>query len=192
MASSPTGERRALTEEQVEEVREAFNLFDTDGSGEISVDELKAAMKALNVTVSRDELKRMVAEADADGSGEIDFEEFLQMMAGKMGELVDLKGGEMFFMNKLKKMTDRYEASQALVERQKEELIERSHNTQHFKALNSSTEKKLAKADAQRAATAKELKHEAEAAAAARKEAAKLKAALAAEKLEKEEWTPLP
>lgn len=65
MASSPTGERRALTEEQVEEVREAFNLFDTDGSGEISVDELKAAMKALNVTVSRDELRCRTAAEEA-------------------------------------------------------------------------------------------------------------------------------
>ncbi len=37
-------ERPGLTEDEVEEIREAFNLFDTDGSGTIDPRELKAAM----------------------------------------------------------------------------------------------------------------------------------------------------
>ena len=40
-------ERPGLSEEEVEEIREAFNLFDTDGSGEIDPKELKAAMQSL-------------------------------------------------------------------------------------------------------------------------------------------------
>ena len=37
-------ERPGLTEDEIEEIREAFNLFDTDGSGTIDPRELKAAM----------------------------------------------------------------------------------------------------------------------------------------------------
>lgn len=40
-------ERPGLTEDEIEEIREAFNLFDTDGSGTIDPKELKAAMESL-------------------------------------------------------------------------------------------------------------------------------------------------
>ena len=40
-------ERPGLSEEEIEEIREAFNLFDTDGSGTIDPKELKAAMQSL-------------------------------------------------------------------------------------------------------------------------------------------------
>jgi hypothetical protein len=42
-----TYERPGLSEEEIEEIREAFNLFDTDGSGTIDPKELKAAMQSL-------------------------------------------------------------------------------------------------------------------------------------------------
>jgi Ca2+-binding EF-hand superfamily protein len=32
-SGKPAHERPGLTEEEIEEIREAFNLFDTDGSG---------------------------------------------------------------------------------------------------------------------------------------------------------------
>merc|ERR1711974_127431 len=55
------GKKKAgqLSEEQLDEIREAFSLFDSDASGAIDVRELKAA---------------------------IEFVEFLGMMTGKMGE----------------------------------------------------------------------------------------------------------
>ena len=37
-------ERPGLTEDEIEEIREAFALFDTDNSGRIDPKELKAAM----------------------------------------------------------------------------------------------------------------------------------------------------
>merc|ERR1711967_34461 len=72
-----------LTEEQMEEIREAFGLFDADASGMIDVRELKAAMRALGF-----EVKNMVSDVDNDGNGTIEFGEFLEMMTGKMGEKV--------------------------------------------------------------------------------------------------------
>merc|ERR1712216_881842 len=75
-----------LTEEQIEEIREAFNLFDADNSGAIDVRELKAAMRALGFEVKKEELKKMISDIDNDGNGSIEFQEFLEMMTGKMGE----------------------------------------------------------------------------------------------------------
>merc|ERR1712025_1313478 len=75
-----------LSEEQLDEIREAFNLFDGDQSGAIDVRELKAAMRALGFEVKNEELKKMVSDIDNDGNGTIEFGEFLQMMTGKMGE----------------------------------------------------------------------------------------------------------
>ena len=40
-------ERPGLTDDEVEEIREAFNLFDTEGTGMIDPRELKAAMQSL-------------------------------------------------------------------------------------------------------------------------------------------------
>lgn len=74
-----------LAPEQVEEIKEAFNLFDADGSGSIDYRELKAAMKALGLHVGKDELRKMITDVDTDGSGSVEFPEFLAMMSAKMG-----------------------------------------------------------------------------------------------------------
>merc|ERR1712028_103273 len=81
-----SGGQTGLTEEQKQEIREAFDLFDTDGSGTIDAKELKVAMRALGFEPKKEEIKKMIADIDKDGSGTIDFEEFLQMMTAKMGE----------------------------------------------------------------------------------------------------------
>merc|ERR1712216_597040 len=75
-----------LSEEQIDEMGEAFSLFDSDASGMIDVRELKAAMRALGFEVKNEELKKMVSDVDNDGNGTIEFGEFLEMMTGKMGE----------------------------------------------------------------------------------------------------------
>merc|ERR1711939_1002618 len=75
-----------LTEEQVEEIREAFSLFDSDASGMIDIRELKAATRALGFEIKNEELKKTVSDIDNDGNGTIEFAEFLGMMTGKMGE----------------------------------------------------------------------------------------------------------
>eukprot|EP00656_Telonema_subtile_P050655 TRINITY_DN661_c0_g1_i3.p1 TRINITY_DN661_c0_g1~~TRINITY_DN661_c0_g1_i3.p1 ORF type:complete len:260 (+),score=58.61 TRINITY_DN661_c0_g1_i3:406-1185(+) len=59
-------------------------MFDMDRSGSIDVRELKAAIKALGMDVTAEELKRMVGEVDKDGNGTIEFAEFLGMMTAKM------------------------------------------------------------------------------------------------------------
>jgi len=71
-------------EEQKQEIKEAFDLFDTDGSGEIDSKELKVAMRALGFEPKKEEIQKMISDVDDDGSGTIGYEEFLKMMTHKI------------------------------------------------------------------------------------------------------------
>merc|ERR1712224_914810 len=88
MGRKSAKKKGGLTEEQMDEIREAFNLFDGDQSGAIDVRELKAAMRALGFEVKNEELKKMVSDVDNDGNGTIEFAEFLEMMTGKMARRI--------------------------------------------------------------------------------------------------------
>jgi len=63
-----------------DEHRQAFEMFDKDGNGQISVAELKAAFKMLGQKLDDDQFEAMLKEADLDGDEHINYEEFLQMM----------------------------------------------------------------------------------------------------------------
>ena len=75
-----------LTRAQVQEFKEAFDIFDVDGGGTITAEELGEVMKSLGQKPTRAQLESMVREIDADGDGAIDFPEFLTMMLRKMNE----------------------------------------------------------------------------------------------------------
>ncbi|KAE8698277.1 Calmodulin-like protein 11 [Hibiscus syriacus] len=75
-----------LTEEQVTELKEAFDFFDKDGDGCITVEELATVIRSLDQNPSDQELQDTINEADADGNGTIEFSEFLNLMAKKMQE----------------------------------------------------------------------------------------------------------
>jgi len=78
--------QKALPEWQMQELCEAFDLFDTDGSGMIETKELQVALRALGFDSKKDKVRKMIADIDLDGSGTIDFNEFVEMMTGKMGD----------------------------------------------------------------------------------------------------------
>jgi Ca2+-binding EF-hand superfamily protein len=79
-------EKNGLTEDEVMEIKEAFDLFDTDKSGQIDTEELKQALKNLGIDAKNQTLNNMMADLDADNSGEIDFDEFINMMTAKMSD----------------------------------------------------------------------------------------------------------
>lgn len=66
-----------------EETMAAFKVFDKDGSGTISAEELKAVMKSLGENLTDEEIDDMIREADKDRDGTIDYEEFCQLMSPK-------------------------------------------------------------------------------------------------------------
>ncbi len=76
--------RRLGTENnQNEELRQAFQVFDKDGDGHITGVELKLVMKQLGEDLSDEQLADMMREADSNGDGHIDFAEFCKMMGAK-------------------------------------------------------------------------------------------------------------
>ncbi|XP_077983614.1 uncharacterized protein LOC144438459 [Glandiceps talaboti] len=81
-----TGPKPELTEEQKQEIREAFDLFDAEGAGTIDVKELKVAMRALGFEPKKEEIKHMIQNIDKEGSGTIDFNDFVTLMTAKMSE----------------------------------------------------------------------------------------------------------
>ncbi|XP_057978867.1 probable calcium-binding protein CML20 isoform X1 [Malania oleifera] len=78
-----------LTTQKKQEIKEAFELFDTDGSGIEIIAKLKLKLfhdRALGFEMTEEQINQMIADVDKDGSGAIDFDEFVQMMTAKMGE----------------------------------------------------------------------------------------------------------
>ena len=57
----------------IEEFREAFQLFDKDGDGTISTEELGTVMRSLGQNPTEQELVDMINEVDADGETHIFF-----------------------------------------------------------------------------------------------------------------------
>ena len=80
--------RPELTEEQKTEIREAFDLFDADGSGNIDVKELKVnqtlfdfiqttnafiqvAMRALGFEPKKEEIKKMITDIQKENASKL-------------------------------------------------------------------------------------------------------------------------
>ena len=79
-------EKNGLTEDEVLEIKEAFDLFDTDKSGEIDVNELKQALMNLGIDTKNQTLQNMLSDIDKNGNANIDFDEFIEMMTAKMSD----------------------------------------------------------------------------------------------------------
>lgn len=75
-----------INNNHISDFQAAFNIFDSDGGGEISTRELLKVFKMLGFTPTKDELDEIVEVVDQDGSGEIDFDEFLIMMVMQIKE----------------------------------------------------------------------------------------------------------
>lgn len=68
--------RKLLTNEKLEV---AFNLFDRDGGGSISANEVKEVL-GLNKNIDEKVWNEIISEVDGNGDGEISFLEFKTMM----------------------------------------------------------------------------------------------------------------
>jgi centrin-1 len=75
-----------LTDAQRDELREAFDLFDSEGTGRIQATEVKVALRALGFEVKKDELKQLLADVGTNMSSTMDFNEFLRVILHKVGE----------------------------------------------------------------------------------------------------------
>jgi len=67
-------------EQKRDEIKEAFKIFDKDGNGFISAQELRTIMTSFGEHLSSEEADEMIECADINGDGKIDYEEFARMM----------------------------------------------------------------------------------------------------------------
>ncbi|GLU05881.1 hypothetical protein SLE2022_229560 [Rubroshorea leprosula] len=66
-----------LSEEEIMGLKEMFKSMDTDGSGTITYEELKAGLPKLGTKLSESEVRQLMEAADVDGNGTIDYIEFI-------------------------------------------------------------------------------------------------------------------
>uniref|UniRef100_M4D548 non-specific serine/threonine protein kinase n=1 Tax=Brassica campestris TaxID=3711 RepID=M4D548_BRACM len=67
----------SLSEEEIAGLREMFQAMDTDNSGAITFDELKAGLRKYGSTLKDTEIHDLMEAADVDNSGTIDYSEFI-------------------------------------------------------------------------------------------------------------------
>ena len=76
----------ALTSQ--EKLHAAFRMFDKDGSGIISADEIREVLCFGGANaLSAEAVDAIIKQVDENGDGEIQFEEFVQMMTGLDAEV---------------------------------------------------------------------------------------------------------
>ena len=77
-----------LNQEQLDEIREIFNLYDRDRSGTLTVDELSKALSSCGM--EPEEIEELFGQSDENADGVVSFDEFAKLM-GSIG-LFDLTG----------------------------------------------------------------------------------------------------
>ncbi|KAJ9693889.1 hypothetical protein PVL29_009718 [Vitis rotundifolia] len=66
-----------LSEEEIAGLKEMFKIIDTDNSGQITFEELKAGLKRFGANLNEAEIYDLMQAADVDNSGTIDYGEFI-------------------------------------------------------------------------------------------------------------------
>jgi len=73
-----------LTKDQEIEIKEAFDIFDTNKSGTMDNEELRDAMRALGFDVTKEETMRLIQKTDMHNEGEISFDVFRAILTPYM------------------------------------------------------------------------------------------------------------
>ncbi len=69
-------QRPELSEDQKQEIREAFDAFDTDKDNALDFHELKFAMRALGFDAKKPEVLKILRDYEKNGQGLIEFDDF--------------------------------------------------------------------------------------------------------------------
>lgn len=72
--------KRNISKSKLREYRDAFSLFDKDGNGYLTKEELGHVMHQLGQWARMEELQEMLSEIDTDGDGNVSFEEFVEIL----------------------------------------------------------------------------------------------------------------
>lgn len=89
-----THSRPELTDEQKQEIKEAFELFDTDKDGCVDYHELKVAMRALGFDLKKAEVLKILRDHDKTNHGLMDFEDFAKISTPPLSLTVSVTDSE--------------------------------------------------------------------------------------------------
>jgi Ca2+-binding EF-hand superfamily protein len=134
---------RQFTPRELKELKEAFDLADTDGGGSIDENELAVLVIQLGGKLSHDDILNILKEMDTDGDGKVDFFEYLSFMI-KMK--TDVNGGRSktfmnFLENKIQKAEERRE-QQILEKRLKKQKMMEEADKVRKERMKKAEEKK--------------------------------------------------
>ena len=88
-------EKSGLSNDEVDEIRQAFDLFDTNGTGKIDPKELKAAMQSLGFDTKNPTIYTLIADldtAEAAKNGGVNFDDFVGSINNKLGDKESKEG----------------------------------------------------------------------------------------------------
>ena len=129
-------ERPGLTEDEILEIKEAFDLFDPNKTGFIDSNDLKETMGSLGYDERSKVIYDQVANYGNEGDTKIDFQQFLDLMTAKMSEndskldirkvfnLFDEEGNGYITIGDLKRVCK--ELNEDMDETELQEMIERA------------------------------------------------------------------
>jgi centrin-1 len=98
--TSKVNTRSGLSNDEIDEIRQAFDLFDTNGTGKIDPKELKAAMQSLGFDNKNPVIYQLIADLDTPEStkkGGIDFDSFVNAINAKLGDRESKEGVRRIF-----------------------------------------------------------------------------------------------
>ncbi|GBG86696.1 hypothetical protein CBR_g41759 [Chara braunii] len=72
-----------FSSEQIADFKEAFSLFDKDGDGNITTEELGTVVRAIGQNPTKAEIEEWIKEVDISGTHLIEFREFLNLLTKK-------------------------------------------------------------------------------------------------------------
>jgi len=75
-----------LSAKQQEDIKDAFNAFDNEGTGLMQTRQLKVAMRALGFEPRKNEIKKLVGLVDKAGTGTLCFNDFVDIINTKLSE----------------------------------------------------------------------------------------------------------
>ena len=78
-----------LSEQEICELHEAFNIFDIDSDGSIETSQLGMLMNALKQYPTKEELNNIIKETDIEHTNQIYFNQFLKIMAKRIKDTKD-------------------------------------------------------------------------------------------------------
>ena len=88
-------EKSGLSNDEGDEIRQAFDLFDTNGTGKIDPKELKAAMQSLGFDSKNPTIYTLIADLDtpeAAKNGGVNFDDFVGSINNKLGDKESKEG----------------------------------------------------------------------------------------------------